>query len=50
LASTIVWYVQEGKVNLETEGDKLVQITEVNYHSQVKKNESKVNTKAREDT
>jgi hypothetical protein len=35
---SVVRIENEGKVNLETEGGKLVQITEVNYHSQVKKN------------
>jgi hypothetical protein len=34
----VVCIENEGKVNLETEGGKLVQIKEVNYHSQVKKN------------
>jgi hypothetical protein len=35
---SVVCIENEGKVNLKTEAGKMVQITEVNYHSQVKKN------------
>jgi hypothetical protein len=36
--NSVVCIENEGKVNLQTEAGKMVQITEVNYHSQVKKN------------